>query len=371
MIRNLSVAILASIALQGCMFSPGQHMDTSQIVRDGTSESGRVELIPITPKLIAMDEATQVDEVIPSELLSYSPESYRIGANDLLFITVWDHPELTAPSGPQQQIDANGRLVRPDGKLFYPYVGNVAAAGKTIEELRAYISERLTQFVDSPQVDISVLRFASQKIVVSGAVIRAGQQPLTTTPLSVVEAVGSAGIDPLNADLSGLTLTRDGREYKLDLDALNRQRNSALPNVYLKAGDQLYLPYNDRKRIYVMGEVNQPRALTFKTKTMNLSDVLGTVGGLNQTTSNGNAVYVIRGVENLDKEPAKIFQLEATSPSAMALATRFDVQAQDVVYVGPANVTRWNRFISQLVPSASIIGIGAATQNNLSEASNR
>ena len=371
MIRNFSVAVLASFTLQGCMFSPGQHMDTSEIVRDGTSESSRVELIPITPKLIAMNSVSQVTEAIPSELLRYSPGSYRIGANDLLFITVWDHPELTAPSGPQQQIDANGRLVRPDGNLFYPYVGNIPAAGKTIEELRAYIAERLTQFVDSPQVDVSVLRFASQKIVITGAVIRAGQQPLTTTPLSVVEAVGAAGIDPRNADLSSLTLTRDGRQYKLDLDELNRVSDSQLPNVYLKSGDQSYLAYNDRKRIYVMGEVVQPRALSFKTKTMNLSDVLGTVGGLNQTTSNGNAVYVIRGVENLDKEPAKVFQLEANSPTAMALATRFDVQAQDVVYVGPANVTRWNRFISQLVPSASILGIGAAAKNDLSEADSR
>lgn len=371
MIRNLSVALLASITLQGCMFSPGQHMDTSQIVRDGTPESSRVELIPITPKLIAMNAATQVGETIPPELLSYTPGSYRIGGNDLLFITVWDHPELTAPSGPQQQLDANGRLVRPDGSLFYPYIGNVAAAGKTIEELRAYISSRLSQFVESPQVDVSVLRFASQKVVVSGAVLKAGQQPLTTTQLNVVEAIGTAGVDPLNADLSNLTLTRDGREYKLDLDALSRRNDSQLSNVYLKAGDQLYLPYNDRKRIYVMGEVHQPRALSFKTQTMNLSDVLGTVGGLNQTTSNGNAVYVIRGVENLDKEPAKVFQLEAESPSAMALATRFHVQAQDVVYVGPANVTRWNRFISQLVPSASILGIGASAQNNLSEANSR
>jgi len=57
--------------------------------------------------------------------------------------------------------------------------------------------------------------------------------------------------------------------------------------------------------------------------------------------------------------------------AAMALATRFDVQPQDVVFVGPANITRWNRFISQLVPSASIIGIGASAQNNLSEASSR
>jgi polysaccharide export outer membrane protein len=115
---------------------------------------------------------------------------------------------------------------------------------------------------------------------------------------------------PSNADLSGLLLTRNGRVYPLNLDTLNQQ-DSELQNVYLKGGDQLYLPYNDKKRIYVMGEVNQPRALSFKTATMNLSDVLGSVGGLSQTTSNGNAVYVIRGVENLDVEPAKIYQLEA------------------------------------------------------------
>ncbi|MNQ52695.1 Polysaccharide biosynthesis/export protein [compost metagenome] len=361
--------MLASIALQGCMFSPGQHLSTSDITREGSSESSRVELIPITPKLIAMERATPLRESLPAELLK-APGEYLIGNNDVLYITVWDHPELTAPSGAQQQIDANGRLVRSDGTLYYPYIKEIQAAGKTIQQLRSDIAGRLSTFISDPQVDVAVLRFASQKVVVSGAVLKAGPQPISTNPLTVVEALGSAGIDPLNADLSGLLLTRNGRVYTLDLDALN-QPDSELQKVYLRGGDQLYLPYNDNKKIYVMGEVNQPRALTFKTRTMNLSDVIGSVGGLNQTTSNGNAVYVIRGVENLDVEPAKIFQLQAESPSAMALATHFDVHPKDIVYVGPANVTRWNRFISQLVPSASILGIGAAAQNNMSEANNR
>ncbi len=360
--------MLASLALQGCMFSPGQHLSTFGITRQGASESSRVELIPITPKLISMNRATQKRESVPQELLA-TPAEYRIGNNDVLYITVWDHPELTAPSGAQQQIDANGRLVRSDGTLYYPYIKEVQAAGRTIQQLRDDIERRLSAFIAEPQVDVAVLRFASQKVVVTGAVAKAGPQAISTNPLSVVEALGSAGIDTNNADLSGLLLTRNGRVYPLNLDTLNQQ-DSELQNVYLQGGDKLYLPYNDNKRIYVMGEVNQPRALSFKTATMNLSDVLGSVGGLSQTTANGNAVYVIRGVENLDVEPAKIYQLEAESPTAMVLATHFEVRPQDVVYVGPANVTRWNRLISQLVPSASIVGTGASAAKNWSEFTN-
>ncbi|VVO15894.1 polysaccharide biosynthesis/export family protein [Pseudomonas fluorescens] len=370
MMRIFSVAAVAAALLQGCMFAPGQYMDTAAMTEQGGAESSRVDLIPITPKLLAMDAATQVPYSIPAELLSYKPGPYLIGANDALYITVWDHPELTAPSGPQQQIDANGRLVSPEGNLFYPYVGELTAKGRSIEALRSEITDKLRQYIDSPQVDVSVLRFASQRVVITGAVAKAGPVPITTIPMNVMEAMGAAGIDPLNADLSNLTLTRDGKRYTLDLDTLNLAQ-SRVNDIYLKDGDQLYLAYNDRKRIYVMGEVMQPRALSFKTRSMNLSDVLGSVGGINQNTSNADAIYVIRGAQHMATEPAKVYQLEAASPSAMALATRFDVQPQDVVFVGPANITRWNRFISQLIPSATIVGIGASTQNNLSEASNR
>ncbi len=370
MIRSLSLAVLAGLALQGCMFAPGQYLDTSEIGNEGSAQSSRVELIPITPKLIAQNAATYVSSSVPAPLLAFKPEAYRIGANDVLYITVWDHPELTAPSGAQQQIDANGRLVRPDGTIFYPYIGKLDAAGKSIEELRSTIAQRLAQYVDSPQVDLSVLRFASQKAIVSGAVLKAGPIPITTSPITVVEALGAAGIEPNNADLSSLVLTRNGQEYVLNLDALNDQ-GSQLHNVFLKDGDQLYLPYNDRKRIYVMGEVLAPQALRFKTSNMNLADVVGSVGGLNQTTSNGNALYVIRGASNLETEPVKVYQLSAESPTAFAIASHFQLKPQDIVYVGPAQVTRWNRLISQLLPSATILGTGAAAQNNLSEASSR
>ncbi len=65
--------MLASTVLHGCMFSPGQYMDTRQLTRDGSPESQRIELIPITPKLIAMDAAVNVRQPVAPALLSYVP----------------------------------------------------------------------------------------------------------------------------------------------------------------------------------------------------------------------------------------------------------------------------------------------------------
>lgn len=362
--RALPLAMLVGLTLQGCIFSPGQHMDTGNLVREGSPESSRIELIPITPKLLAIESATDHSNVVSPELLNYQPVEYRIGAGDLIYITVWDHPELTAPSGSQQQIEANGRLVRPDGSLFYPYVGTIAAAGKTIEELRATISSKLAKVVAEPQVDVSILRFVSQKVILSGAFLKTGQFPITNTPLRLLDAIGQGSIVPETADISGLVLKRDGREYFIDLDALNR-RDSHLHNVYLKDGDQLHLPYNDQKKVYVLGEVTATRSLNFKGSNMNLTDALGSVGGLRQETSSGKEVYVIRGVENLADEPVKVYQIDLKSPSAFALAQHFKLQPQDVVYVGPADVTRWNRFISQVFPSANLLRTGVGIQDDL------
>lgn len=363
--RALPLAMLVGLTLQGCIFSPGQHMDTGNLVREGSPESSRIELIPITPKLVAIETAADHSNVVAPELLRFQPSDYRIGAGDLIYITVWDHPELTAPSGPQQQIEANGRLVRPDGSLFYPYVGNIDAAGKTIEDLRSIIASRLAKVVAEPQVDVSILRFVSQKVVLSGAFGKTGQLPITNTPLSLLDAVGQGSVQAGSADISGLVLKRDGREYVIDLDTLNR-KNSTLHNLYLKDGDQLHLPYNDQKKVYLLGEVTAARPLLFKGTNMNLTDALGSVGGLRQETSSGKEVYVIRGVENLADEPVKVFQIDLKSPSAFALAQHFKLKPQDVVYVGPADVTRWNRFISQVFPTANLLRTGVAIQDDMS-----
>jgi polysaccharide export outer membrane protein len=352
------------LVLHACVLAPGQHMKTGELNDKQSATGSRYQLVPITPKLIAMDRASASAASVDPALVAFRPDSYRIGPGDSLYITVWEHPELTSPAGSQQQTAANGRLVRPDGTLFYPYVGLLHAAGLTVEELRSAITDRLTKYVEKPQVDISIVNYSSQKVTLGGAFVKTDPQNITVTPLTLAQAVGTAGVNAQLADLSDVVLRRDGNEYHLDLDGLSRAQSGA-QDIYLKGGDSIYLPYNDRHEAYVVGEVLRPQAISFKTSDLSLTQALGRSGGLNQTTAKGKSVYVIRGVEDMEKAPASIFQLDGTSPSAFAVAGKFSVKPGDVIYVGPAGITRWNRFLSQLLPLSGLISNAANAQYNL------
>jgi len=363
--RLVGVALIA-MSLSACFLTPGQHMSTLRMSHEGSAENARFNLVPITGKEIAMETASARVATIPQELLAFQPEPYRIGIGDSLYITVWDHPELTSPAGPQQQSSANGRVVRPDGTLFYPYAGIIKASGLTVEQLRSQLSNKLTKYVEKPQVDVSVITYGAQRVTLRGAFLKTDAQPMTVAPVTLSQAIGAATINTEQADISDLILTRDGHQYHLDLDALARAPHG-LDDIWLKAGDQIYLPYNDRKEVYVVGEVIKPMAIPFKTTSLNLTQAIGRAGGLDPSTSKGRAVYVIRGVEDMEKEPATIYQLDATSPAAFALASKFAVRPGDVVFVGPADITRWNRFLSQLLPLSGVIQNAAIAKRDFAQ----
>jgi len=363
--RSGALALMAAFFFSGCVWAPGQHLARTKPgpgqIR--TSGNDQLDLVAITPRLIAQEHAGRASsEQIPRALLDYHPDPYRIGAGDVLYITVWDHPELTVPAGPQQQVNLAGRLVQGDGTLFYPYIGKIQAAGLTPTELRDKLAGQLAAVIHEPQVDVSILTYASQRVWVSGAARQASVVPLTVVPLTLQDAISPAGFDPSQADLSGVRLTRDGTTYVLDMTRLG-----GTP-IYLKAEDQIYIPYLDAKEVFVVGEVNQPGAQNFKTGSISLSQALGRARGLAQATADGNAVYVIRGAkpDALEQQPSVVYQLEAKSPAAFAVASQFELLPGDVVFVGAAGITRWSRFVNQLLPFTGIISNAASASNDLS-----
>ncbi|HVX05095.1 MAG TPA: polysaccharide biosynthesis/export family protein [Rhodanobacteraceae bacterium] len=348
-------AIIACAAMAGCV--PGQNASLN--VRAANTNPDYVHLVPITPQVIAAQKAATPPADIPPALLDYQPKSYLIGPGDTLYITVWNHPELTSPAGNQQQAAANGRVVQADGSIFYPFAGKVQAAGKTIEQLRQELAGKLATYLKNPQVDVSVINYGSQRVSLEGAFTNTGPQPIAGVPLTLGEAMGKAVVDNPNANLSDVTLTRDGQVYHLDVDRLEHE--GLAKTVYLKGGDRIFLPYNSHQKVFVMGEVNRPLAVRFSSADITLTEAIGAAGGLNQVTSQGK-IYVIRNTTQNGDYKATVYELDAQSAVAFALGSQFEVKPGDVVFASAAGITRWNRFMTQLLPLTSALSSTAAAQ---------
>ena len=110
-----------------------------------------------------------------------------------------------------------------------------------------------------------------------------------------------------------------------------------------------------------MGEVRRPGAVEIFNGDLSLSAALGEVGGVNQQSADSGNIYVIRGT---DEDQPEIFHLDARYASGLLLAERFDMQAQDVIFVDTAGISEWNRVISQLLPSISVINIADSIGTN-------
>ncbi|PSU57811.1 polysaccharide export protein [Photobacterium phosphoreum] len=377
--KKFIVTVLASTMLIGCA-TPGSNLslDGKKIIAPLTPEtdiSQHVNVYPLSISNIHQFKiptiSAQVNPALESKLAGYE---YHVGAGDILNITIWDHPELTIPAGSYRSASEAGNWVHADGTIFYPYIGKVNVVGKTVSQIRLDIATRLAAFIEKPQVDVSVAAFRSQKAYITGEVKTPNQQPITNVPLTLLDAINKAGGIAADADWRHVTLTSNGKDQTVSLFAL-MQRGDLTQNRLLQNGDIVHVPRNDSQKVFVMGEVNDPKLLKIDRAGMSLTEALSAVGGINQLEADATGVFVIRAIVGQSKtssnsvnekqQVANIYQLNIKDATALVIGTEFALQPHDIVYVTAAPIVRWNRVIAQLLPTITGIDQLSSTGSNL------
>lgn len=279
--------------------------------------------------------------------------NYRVGPGDILTVIVFDHPELTLPTGPQRPAAESGFRVQADGSFFYPFIGQVRASGRAPEEIRAELSERLAEYIPQPQVEVRVAAYNSQHAVVTGAVGAPSRQSLTSVPLTLIEAINSAGGLSSNADPRAVTVQRGGRLYNVDLQGFLDQGISA-NNPVLRSGDVVNVPRRSVQEAYLLGEVRNPNVIDLSQEPVTLTQAIARQGGLNELRADARGIFVFRADAAGEMT---VFQLETSSPSGMLLGTRFVLEPGDVIYIVRSPLQRWNDTIPRLLPTVRAVNV--------------
>jgi polysaccharide export outer membrane protein len=159
--------------------------------------------------------------------------TYHLQPGDVIDVSVWKETDL------QKEV-----LVRPDGGLTFPLAGEVDARGKSVEDVRAVLADRLQKYIPAPVVTVALKAIGGNRIYVLGKVTHAGEFPFSSA-LDVMQAISLAGGTTPYAALNDIVILRrqNGRQQSFSFRYSDVARGHSLPqNIQLESGDTVVVP---------------------------------------------------------------------------------------------------------------------------------
>jgi polysaccharide export outer membrane protein len=166
----------------------------------------------------------------PAGSSAFGEAEYRLGAEDVLAVFVWKQPDLSTTA-----------VIRPDGKISLPLLGELEAAGRTSSQLQAEIATQLRQFVVDPHVNVIVKEINSPVISVLGQVRKPDRYHIRQR-VTALEAIAMAGGFTDFAKRDKITIIRNSGAEKIRIQVDLKKVVSGHGEVYyLEPLDTIYV----------------------------------------------------------------------------------------------------------------------------------
>lgn len=362
---------LSFLCVAGCTL-PGEGPSTDDVMHavSAPADQSQYSLIEIDTGIVGILATEPARDGSDEAPLRAARPIGLLGPGDLLSVSEWETVPGMASAASAGGADkpAIGVTTRIDqsGGIALPFVGRVAAAGRTPAELENALLSRLRTQTINPQVSVLVMEDQTNSVILAGELGRPGRQNLTHGARRVLDLLALAGGSRIPADKAVVRVERGGVSWSRPLGRI--LADPAL-NILLGPGDRVtVLPLN--RRFYAFGAVNAPGEHEFPAETQSLIQALGRVAGLQDGRADRDGLFVFRRQnEALTSEmlagkapprPNVVYHLDMKNPAAFFLASGFQIRPEDVLFVSNSPVADFSKVLNLVTG----LGMVAATPRN-------
>ena len=306
----------------------------------------------------SQDSSTAVNEINKALSLSSSQSTgsaldYRIGADDLLQVTIYNIPEQEARATPRTVI----LRVSQQGMIVVPLAGEINVKGMAVADVQRELAKLYSKYIRNPQIGVMVTEYR-QRASVMGAVQKPGVFELTG-PKTVIDMLALAGGVTEKAGNQVHVYRQDekGNRQSMVIDlmvlanntgAVTDGKNTEAVNMPMQAGDVINVPQSGM--FFVDGAVGKPGSYALG-RNYTLRQALATAGGVDVELADYSAVTINRRHSSEKMETISV-NLDAVIAGS---ATDPQVQPDDVILVPMSGFKYFvKRFIGTIISGVSI-----------------
>ena len=356
--KLLSVTCLLMISLVSGCTSINAGLQAGELPPNGAfiAENGlHFNIQPLNLATLPPKQAVMPNANLAQLIRNSGRAEYRISEGDILSIILTGYPNITPLAASDSSNPyVSGFPVDQQGFVQFPLVGRIKASGMSVPQFTANLQKQLQRYLKYSDPQVKIVDYRGNKFFIDGAVKQPGEFTIADAPVSLYGAISMAGGATSTGDSNNIVFNRKGVTYNIGLQSL-RQLGTSANQIYLQDGDSIHVNSQDRNKVYVLGEFGRVEPVPILEQGISLAQVLGESKGLDSNTANAAKIYVVR--DNLNPRFTDIYYVDMQTITSFALANRFEMHANDIVYVDPTGLTRWNRVISAILPSTSAVSI--------------
>lgn len=360
-VRSLALVLLAALAtmVSGCAAIPSSGPTGAQVLKQINTNTDTSPITLVEVKTAEdLPRPAQVATVFADDYTPPAPTE-QVGPGDVLNISVYETGvALFGGASAAQAVRGNAGFdpssraerfppirVSDNGMINIPYVGEVAVAGRTTNEIEVLLRRLLHRKSQNPQVLVSIAEGLTNSVIIGGDIRRPGRLVLPTNRESLSDVIALAGGN--NGEIKDILvrLQRAGiyGEFRLSNILSNPKQD-----IRVFPADRILL-VRAPQSFSVLGAAGRSDQVAFSAPNLSLVEAVAAVGGSNPNAGDPRAIFLFRIVPGVDgKETATVYHLNMMQVSSYILAQRFAMMDKDVLYIGNAEANQPTKLVQIL-----------------------